>query len=233
MFRLKYLTLIFSAMLSSQVLAVEEHNAEPKIPQVLTDSINQKLNQDHEVRISQHEKDNRDKICREYFNSDSFLRVTHDNAVSFVISNFLKSVYSYYTDQLSIRENIEKAYAYVLSATPAVAKLNEFFLIRSKAKTFHYQKVDVVEIKKINEADLEYEAHLKVTGKDIKELSDYVDLEKLVPSDLYVKIHLIKSPIINNNYNISENSDIILVDNKRSKNPFSLWVEDFSIITKK
>lgn len=232
MFRLKSLTIILLALFSFQTFAIDESN-EPKIPQALTDSIKQKLNQDHELKIEHQEQVNRDKICRDYFNSDSFLRVTHDSAVSFVITNFLQSVYSYYTDQLAIRENIEKAYTYVLSATPAVAKLNEFFLIRSKAKTFHYQKVSVVEIKKVSEADLEYEAHLKVTGKDIKELSDYVDLEKLVPSDLYVKIHLIKSPIINNNYNISENSDIILVDNKRSKNPFSLWVEDFSIITKK
>lgn len=232
MFRLKSLTIILLALFSFQAFAIDESN-EPKIPQALTDSIKQKLNQDHELKVEHQEQVNRDKICRDYFNSDSFLRVTHDSAVSFVITNFLQSVYSYYTDQLAIRENIEKAYTYVLSATPAVAKLNEFFLIRSKAKTFHYQKVSVVEIKKVSEADLEYEAHLKVTGKDIKELSDYVDLEKLVPSDLYVKIHLIKSPIINNNYNISENSDIILVDNKRSKNPFSLWVEDFSIITKK
>lgn len=61
-----------------------------------------------------------EKLCREYFNSDSFVRLKREQAVSFVISNFTKAVYSYYCDQLAIRENLQKAYSFVLSDRKSV-----------------------------------------------------------------------------------------------------------------
>lgn len=174
-----------------------------------------------------------EKICREYFNSDSFVRLKREQAVSFVISNFTKAVYSYYCDQLAIRENLQKAYSFVLSATPAIEKLNAIAFGRVQDKTFHYQKVNVIEIKTVDESNMIYEAHLQVVGKDLKELSDFVDFEHMTPKDFFVKLTLIHAPNINKNTNIVENSDIISVNPKMTANPFNLWVKDFEIIANK
>ena len=174
-----------------------------------------------------------EKICREYFNSDSFVRLKREQAVSFVISNFTKAVYSYYCDQLAIRENLQKAYSFVLSATPAIEKLNVIAFGRVQDKTFHYQKVNVIEIKTVDESNMIYEAHLQVVGKDLKELSDFVDFEHMTPKDFFVKLTLIHAPNINKNTNIVEKSDIISVNPKMTANPFNLWVKDFEIIANK
>lgn len=179
------------------------------------------------------EKAEQEKICREYFNSDSFVRLKREQAVSYVVSNFTKAVYSYYCDQLAIRENLQKAYSFVLSATPAIEKLNAIAIGRVKDKTFHYQKVDVIDIKTIDENNMLYEAHLQVVGKDIKELSDFVDFEHMQPKDFYVKLSLIHSPNININANIVEKSGIISVNPKLTANPFDLWVKDFEIVANK
>lgn len=174
-----------------------------------------------------------EKICREYFNSDSFVRLKREQAVSFVVSNFTKAVYSYYCDQLAIRENLQKAYSFVLSATPAIEKLNAIAFGRVQDKTFHYQKVNVIEIKTVGESNMIYEAHLQVVGKDLKELSDFVDFEHMTPKDFFVKLTLIHAPNINKNTNIVENSDIISVNPKMTANPFDLWIKDFEIIANK
>ena len=150
-----------------------------------------------------------------------------------MISNFTKAVYSYYCDQLAIRENLQKAYSFVLSATPAIEKLNVIAFGRVQDKTFHYQKVNVIEIKTVDESNMIYEAHLQVVGKDLKELSDFVDFEHMTPKDFFVKLTLIHAPNINKNTNIVENSDIISVNPKMTANPFNLWVKDFEIIANK
>lgn len=179
------------------------------------------------------EKEVQEKLCREYFNSDSFVRLKREQAVSFVVSNFTKAVYSYYCDQLAIRENLQKAYSFVLSATPAIEKLNAIAFGRVQDKTFHYQKVNIVEIKAIDESNMIYEAHLQVVGKDLKELSDFVDFEHMTPKDFFVKLTLIHAPNINKNTNIVENSGIISVNPKMIANPFNLWVKDFEIVANK
>lgn len=229
----KLLTLnLLSLLILSSVATAAEPNKNEVLLSLQKSADAQAMALESEKQIKK-KKIEQEKICREYFNSDSFVRLKREQAVSFVISNFTKAVYSYYCDQLAIRENLQKAYSFVLSATPAIEKLNAIAFGRVQDKTFHYQKVNIVEIKTIDESNMIYEAHLQVVGKDLKELSDFVDFEHMTPKDFFVKLTLIHAPNINKNTNIVENSDIISVNPKMTANPFNLWVKDFEIVANK
>ena len=229
----KLLTLnLLSLLILSSVATAADPNKNEVLLSLKKSADAQAMALESEKQIKK-KKIEQEKICREYFNSDSFVRLKREQAVSFVISNFTKAVYSYYCDQLAIRENLQKAYSFVLSATPAIEKLNAIAFGRVQDKTFHYQKVNVIEIKTVDESNMIYEAHLQVVGKDLKELSDFVDFEHMTPKDFFVKLTLIHAPNINKNTNIVENSDIISVNPKMTANPFNLWVKDFEIIANK
>lgn len=229
----KLLTLnLLSLLILSSVATAADPNKNEVLLSLQKSADAQAMALESEKQIKK-KKIEQEKICREYFNSDSFVRLKREQAVSFVISNFTKAVYSYYCDQLAIRENLQKAYSFVLSATPAIEKLNAIAFARVQDKTFHYQKVNVIEIKTVDESNMIYEAHLQVVGKDLKELSDFVDFEHMTPKDSFVKLTLIHAPNINKNTNIVENSDIISVNPKMTANPFNLWVKDFEIIANK
>lgn len=229
----KLLTLnLLSLLILSSVATAADPNKNEVLLSLQKSADAQAMALESEKQIKK-KKIEQEKICREYFNSDSFVRLKREQAVSFVISNFTKAVYSYYCDQLAIRENLQKAYSFVLSATPAIEKLNVIAFGRVQDKTFHYQKVNVIEIKTVDESNMIYEAHLQVVGKDLKELSDFVDFEHMTPKDFFVKLTLIHAPNINKNTNIVENSDIISVNPKMTANPFNLWVKDFEIIANK
>lgn len=229
----KLLTLnLLSLLILSSVATASDPNKNEVLLSLQKSADAQAMALESEKQIKK-KKIEQEKICREYFNSDSFVRLKREQAVSFVISNFTKAVYSYYCDQLAIRENLQKAYSFVLSATPAIEKLNVIAFGRVQDKTFHYQKVNVIEIKTVDESNMIYEAHLQVVGKDLKELSDFVDFEHMTPKDFFVKLTLIHAPNINKNTNIVENSDIISVNPKMTANPFNLWVKDFEIIANK
>lgn len=229
----KLLTLnLLSLLILSSVATAADPNKNEVLLSLQKSADAQAMALESEKQIKK-KKIEQEKICREYFNSDSFVRLKREQAVSFVISNFTKAVYSYYCDQLAIRENLQKAYSFVLSATPAIEKLNAIAFARVQDKTFHYQKVNVIEIKTVDESNMIYEAHLQVVGKDLKELSDFVDFEHMTPKDFFVKLTLIHAPNINKNTNIVENSDIISVNPKMTANPFNLWVKDFEIIANK
>lgn len=229
----KLLTLnLLSLLILSSVATAADPNKNEVLLSLQKSADAQAMALESEKQIKK-KKIEQEKICREYFNSDSFVRIKREQAVSFVISNFTKAVYSYYCDQLAIRENLQKAYSFVLSATPAIEKLNAIAFGRVQDKTFHYQKVNVIEIKTVDESNMIYEAHLQVVGKDLKELSDFVDFEHMTPKDFFVKLTLIHAPNINKNTNIVENSDIISVNPKMTANPFNLWVKDFEIIANK
>ena len=229
----KLLTLnLLSLLILSSVATAADPNKNEVLLSLQKSADAQAMALEREKQIKK-KKIEQEKICREYFNSDSFVRLKREQAVSFVISNFTKAVYSYYCDQLAIRENLQKAYSFVLSATPAIEKLNVIAFGRVQDKTFHYQKVNVIEIKTVDESNMIYEAHLQVVGKDLKELSDFVDFEHMTPKDFFVKLTLIHAPNINKNTNIVENSDIISVNPKMTANPFNLWVKDFEIIANK
>ncbi len=229
----KLLTLnLLSLLILSSVATAADPNKNEVLLSLQKSADAQAMALESEKQIKK-KKIEQEKICREYFNSDSFVRLKREQAVSFVISNFTKAVYSYYCDQLAIRENLQKAYSFVLSATPAIEKLNAIAFGRVQDKTFHYQKVNVIEIKTVDESNMIYEAHLQVVGKDLKELSDFVDFEHMTPKDFFVKLTLIHAPNINKNTNIVENSDIISVNPKMTANPFNLWVKDFEIIANK
>lgn len=229
----KLLTLnLLSLLILSSVATAADPNKNEVLLSLQKSADAQAMALESEKQIKK-KKIEQEKICREYFNSDSFVRLKREQAVSFVISNFTKAVYSYYCDQLAIRENLQKAYSFVLSATPAIEKLNVISFGRVQDKTFHYQKVNVIEIKTVDESNMIYEAHLQVVGKDLKELSDFVDFEHMTPKDFFVKLTLIHAPNINKNTNIVENSDIISVNPKMTANPFNLWVKDFEIIANK
>ena len=229
----KLLTLnLLSLLILSSVATAADPNKNEVLLSLQKTADAQAMALESEKQIKK-KKIEQEKICREYFNSDSFVRLKREQAVSFVISNFTKAVYSYYCDQLAIRENLQKAYSFVLSATPAIEKLNAIAFARVQDKTFHYQKVNVIEIKTVDESNMIYEAHLQVVGKDLKELSDFVDFEHMTPKDFFVKLTLIHAPNINKNTNIVENSDIISVNPKMTANPFNLWVKDFEIIANK
>lgn len=229
----KLLTLnLLSLLILSSVATAADPNKNEVLLSLQKSADAQAMALESEKQIKK-KKIEQEKICREYFNSDSFVRLKREQAVSFVISNFTKAVYSYYCDQLAIRENLQKAYSFVLSATPAIEKLNVIAFGRVQDKTFHYQKVNVIEIKTVDESNMIYEAHLQVVGKDLKELSDFVDFEHMTPKDFFVKLTLIHAPNINKNTNIVENSDTISVNPKMTANPFNLWVKDFEIIANK
>ena len=229
----KLLTLnLLSLLILSSVATAADPNKNEVLLSLQKSADAQAMALESEKQIKK-KKIEQEKICREYFNSDSFVRLKREQAVSFVISNFTKAVYSYYCDQLAIRENLQKAYSFVLSATPAIEKLNVIAFGRVQDKTFHYQKVNVIEIKTVDESNMIYEAHLQVVGKDLKELSDFVDFEHMTPKDFFVKLTLIHAPNINKNTNIVENSDIVSVNPKMTANPFNLWVKDFEIIANK
>ena len=229
----KLLTLnLLSLLILSSVATAADPNKNEVLLSLQKSADAQAMALESEKQIKK-KKIEQEKICREYFNSDSFVRLKREQAVSFVISNFTKAVYSYYCDQLAIRENLQKAYSFVLSATPAIEKLNAIAFGRVKDKTFLYQKINVIEIKTVDESNMIYEAHLQVVGKDLKELSDFVDFEHMTPKDFFVKLTLIHAPNINKNTNIVENSDIISVNPKMTANPFNLWVKDFEIIANK
>ena len=229
----KLLTLnLLSLLILSSVATAADPNKNEVLLSLQKSADAQAMALESEKQIKK-KKIEQEKICREYFNSDSFVRLKREQAVSFVISNFTKAVYSYYCDQLAIRENLQKAYSFVLSATPAIEKLNVIAFGRVQDKTFHYQKVNVIEIKTVDESNMIYEAHLQVVGKDLKELSDFVDFEHMTPKDFFVKLTLIHAPNINKNTNIVENSDIISVNPKMTANPFNLWVKDFESIANK
>lgn len=229
----KLLTLnLLSLLILSSVATAADPNKNEVLLSLQKSADAQAMALESEKQIKK-KKIEQEKICREYFNSDSFVRLKREQAVSFVISNFTKAVYSYYCDQLAIRENLQKAYSFVLSATPAIEKLNVIAFGRVQDKTFHYQKVNVIEIKTVDESNMIYEAHLQMVGKDLKELSDFVDFEHMTPKDFFVKLTLIHAPNINKNTNIVENSDIISVNPKMTANPFNLWVKDFEIIANK
>ncbi len=229
----KLLTLnLLSLLILSSVATAADPNKNEVLLSLQKSADAQAMALESEKQIKK-KKIEQEKICREYFNSDSFVRLKREQAVSFVISNFTKAVYSYYCDQLAIRENLQKAYSFVLSATPAIEKLNVIAFGRVQDKTFHYQKVNVIEIKTVDESNMIYEAHLQVVGKDLKELSDFVDFEHMTPKDFFVKLTLIHAPNINKNTNIVEKSDIISVNPKMTANPFNLWVKDFEIIANK
>ena len=232
----KFLTLNLLSLLMFSSVAMAADNTQVSKNEVLKQLQHsadaQELALTEAVKLK-NKKEEQEKICREYFNSDSFVRLKREQAVSYVVSNFTKAVYSYYCDQLAIRENLQKAYSFVLSATPAIEKLNAIAFGRVQDKTFHYQKANVIEIKTVDESNMIYEAHLQVVGKDLKELSDFVDFEHMTPKDFFVKLTLIHVPNINKNTNIVENSGIISVNPKMAANPFNLWVKDFEIVANK
>lgn len=231
---------VFTMFFCSLQINAEEHprhiNKELDVKAVLNSLVEESLNKQNDQRESKLLEQKISEKCSEIYNSDNYVRVDSDFAVRFVIFNFIESTYSYYLDQLAIKDNIRKMYAFVQKGSPAIEKLNKLVFSRVESKSFHLQDVTVKNIKVISREKEQYEVTISVIGKDLKDSLEYFDMAKLKPIDLVLSIELDKKIIFNNiNYNIKENSkksDIISIDLKDSINPFDLVVKDFNVISK-
>lgn len=225
-----------SFQVKSDEVNIQKQNNEPDVKAVLNSLVEESINKQNEQSESKVLEQKISEKCSDLLNSDNYVRVDSDYAVRFVIFNFIESTYSYYLDQLAIKDNIKRMYSFVKKASPAIEKLNSLVFSRVESKTFHFQKVSVKNIKVISKEKKLYEVAISVIGKDLKDPLEYFDTAKLKPIDLILSIELDNKLIFNNiNYNIKENSeksDIMSIDLKESINPFDLVVKDFNVISK-